>query len=260
MRGAFALTVAGAAQAFDYSTGDLVGIFAGAPNELIVNMGPLASLTSGEAFTFQTPLASPQLGASFVALETNAPFTPLDGVGANVTFTTDPSVNPQSFDNNAHYLTKLGVAQLSLDDGRGSAWLPNLKKLPATGMGGVLLNTPVELSILASNVNGWTNLIGPNINDSLPFSTTSTLTANGHVVDLWTGTRTGTTTSQTVELGTLTVDGNVDGGQEVRITFNAVPEPSTFVLILLGIGGVVAVRRHRARVASLMRQENSPSA
>jgi hypothetical protein len=249
--GAFALMIAEAAQAFNYSTGDFVGVFAGA-NELIVDMGPLASLTNGETLTFQTPLGSPQLGASFAALETNAPFSPLGGVGANVTFTTDPSVNPRSFDNKARYITGIGPAQVSVDVGEfGAGWLPQLNLLPPAGMGGVFLNTPVELSISATNVNSWTNLIGPQINDSLPFSTTSTLTANGHVVDLWTGTRTGTTTSQTVELGTLTVDGNVEGGQQVQITFNAVPEPSTFVLIVLGIGGVATIRRRHARSTSI---------
>jgi hypothetical protein len=118
-------------------------------------------------------------------------------------------------------------------------------------MGGTILNTPVELSISATNVNSWTNFIGPNIDTFLPFSTTSTVTANGHVVDLWTGTRTGAATSQTVELGTLTVDGNVDGGKEVQITFDAVPEPSTFVLIVLGIGGVATIRRRHARSTSI---------
>ena len=114
--GASALMITEAAQAFNYGTGDLVGVFAGA-NELIVDMGPLASLTSGETFTFQTSFPSPQLGASFAALETNAPFAPLGGVGGNVTFTTDPSVNPRGFDNKAKYITGIGPAQVSLDLG-----------------------------------------------------------------------------------------------------------------------------------------------
>jgi hypothetical protein len=251
--GVLAVLGAGAAQAFTYATGDLVAVFVNSGPELEVDLGALSSLTNGKSFTFQAP---PQfagvgaIGGTFSAYEANAPFT--GTAPRSVTFTTDQSVNPPSFDTKANYITKITPAQTTLDQGiAGAGWLPQLNLLPPAGMGGVILNTATELSLAASNVNSWTNIVGPNISSFLPFSTTTLLSGNGAIVPVWMGTRTSTSTAHTIEDGTLTVDGNLAGdGSTVGLTFNVIPEPGTMWLIASGLSGLVwAGRRQKERGA-----------
>jgi hypothetical protein len=247
--GVLAFLGAGAAEAFTYATGDLVGIFVNAGTELEVDLGPLSSLTNGQSFTFQAPpqfAGAGAIGGTFAALQTFAPFTGL--APRSISYSTDPSVNPLSFDNKANYITKISPAQSSIDTGTGSGWLPDLNKLPPAGMSDVILNTPTELAIPTSDVNSWTSLIGPKVNDSLPFSTVVNLMGNGALVPVWTGTRTATTTTHTVEVGELTVDGNPSSdGSTVGIKFSVIPEPGTLWLLGAGLSGLAWVGRRQRK-------------
>jgi hypothetical protein len=247
--GVLAVLGAGAAQAFTYATGDLVAIFVNAGTELEVDLGALSSLTNGEKFTFQAPpqfAGAGAIGGTFAALQTQAPFTGTFPRG--LTFTTDPSINPVSFDTKANYITKITPAQTTIDLGSGSGWLPTLNMLPAAGMGGVILNTATELSVPTSQVDGWTNVVGAFVGGLLPFSTTTNLSGNGAVVPLWTGTRTGNATAHTVEAGTLTVDGNLAGdGSTVGLTFNVIPEPGTMTLLAAGLAGLLWAGRRQTK-------------
>ena len=249
--GVLSLLIAGGASALTYSSGDLVGVFVNSGTELVVDLGALSSLTTGHAATFGTPAnfgATGALGGTFTAFEANAPFT--GTAGRQVTFTTDPTVNPLIFDNQlSAYVTKIPPSQAALDDGSSTGWLRNLNGFPAAGTGGVIINNATELAIPTSVPSSYTNVIGlgtNKINNLLPFSTASTLSGNGQTLDLWTGTRTGVQTSSTVQIGMLKVDGNSAGdGSQVRITFSAVPEPGTLLLVAAGLAGLVGIGKRR---------------
>jgi hypothetical protein len=251
-----AFLVAGTSQAFTYTTGDLVGIFEVSGTELIVNLGSAAGLTTGKSFSFGTPSnfgPSGAIGGFFTGLATVAPF--LGTSGRNVTFTTDPSVDPTSFDNNiTKYVTKISPAQVSLDTGTGATgggWLPLLPNFPAGGSGGVIFNNPTSLAIPSSESSSYENVIGlttNQINGKLPFSTAKTLTNPSEMLDLWKATQTSSTKSSTVLLGTFDVQGNSAGdGSMVKITFTAVPEPSTLLLVSMGLCAIARVARGRER-------------
>src|SRR5208337_2649192 len=148
-----AILGAGAAEASTYATNDLVGIFVNTGTELEVDLGPLSGLKNGESFSFAAPPGFGPGGAdggTFAALQTFAPFT--GTFPRNVTFTTDASVDPRSFDNKGTYITKIAQAQGSIDAGNGSGWLPSLNALAPAGEGGIIINTATEISMLASNV------------------------------------------------------------------------------------------------------------
>jgi hypothetical protein len=240
--GVLTLILAGAADAFSYNTGDLVGVFAGG-SELMVNLGPLSQLTNGETFTFATPVSF-GFGSRFLAFETNAPL--FSGIsGRNVTYTTATTVNPTIFDNNiSAYVTRIAGAQNALDTGQGCSgggWLPCLPNFPAAGFGPVIVNDVNRLLIQANTTSSYENVLGlgtDQINAKLPFSIAAPLIGSSPtVLDLWMGVQTSSTTSKTTELGTLTVNGDPTGsGSEVQITFNAVPEPSAAGLVAVGLG------------------------
>jgi len=166
-------------------------------------------------------------------------------------------VNPTSFDNNfSAYVTKIPSAQSSLDTSgtvSGGGWLQNLNTFPAAGSGTppVLINTATLLGISATSPSSYSKILNASglneIDGTMPFSTAATLSTDPEVVDLWMANRTALTTSSTTLLGTLTVDGNVAGtsGGEVAITFTAVPEPGTLVLVAAGLSGLVWAGRGR---------------
>ena len=254
MGGVFSFLGASAGQALTYSSGDLIGVFVNNGVELMVDMGPLSSITNGQIFTFGTPSnfgSTGALGGIFTAFETNAPFS---GTVRSITLTTDPSVNPPSFDNNfSLYVPKIPAAQSALDAAgtvSGGGWLENLNSFPNAGTGGVILNDAQRLAILTTNPSSYTKVINSsglnNLNGTMPFSTAVMLAANGQLADLWDAKRTALTTSSTTLLGTLTVDGNALGdGSEVRISFSAVPEPGTIFLLSMGLLGLTRMGGRR---------------
>jgi hypothetical protein len=241
-------------QALTYTSGDLVAVFVNNGNEVIADLGSLASLTSGTSVIFHTQStlgANGGNGGIFTAFETNSPF---NGVKpTTIVFTTDPGLSPlpPSYDNNAivtspTYTAGIGAAQAALDSGSlaGGGWLESLNEIAAGGTGVNFVST-TERSLglsAAGNANSYSNQIGVGsntINNTLPFSTAATLSANGKVVDLWSAQTPKLNVSSTTLLGTLTVDGNFAGdGSEVRITFSAVPEPGTLLLVAMGLAGL----------------------
>jgi hypothetical protein len=256
LAGALVFLAAGTTKAFTYTTGDLVGVFEVSGTELIVNLGSAGGLTNGKSFSFGTPSnfgPGGALGGFFTGFATVGPFTGTSG--RNVTFTTDPSINPPSFDNNiTKYVTKISQAQVSLDTGTGTssgAWLPLLPNFPAGGTGGVIFNNPTSLAIPSSETTSYENVIGlttNQINGKLPFSTAKTLTNSSETLDLWKATQTATTKSSTDLLGTFDVQGNSAGdGSMVKITFSAIPEPSTLLLVSMGLCAIASAARGRDR-------------
>lgn len=253
---ALVFLAAGTTKAFTYSTGDLVGVFEVSGTELIVDLGSAAGLTNGKSFSFGTPSnfgTTGAIGGFFTGFATVGPFTGTNG--RNVTFTTDPSVDPPSFDNMiSPYVLKIAGAQVSLDSGTGSssgAWLPLLPLFPAGGTGGVIFNNPTSLAIPSSESTSYLNVIGlgtNKINGKLPFATDKTLTNSTETLDLWKATQNSATKSNTVLLGTLDVQGNSTGdGSMVKITFSAIPEPSTLVLVSMGLCAIASAARGRDR-------------
>jgi len=118
----------------------------------------------------------------------------------------------------------------------------------------VILNDATRLGILTSHTSSYTNVMSgggqDNVNGNLPFSVSAPLMGSSPTtLKLWQGTRTSLTTSATEQIGSLIVNGNPTGdGTEVQITFAAVPEPSTAVLLAAGLGCM-----------SVQRAESAPS-
>ncbi|HME71551.1 MAG TPA: PEP-CTERM sorting domain-containing protein [Myxococcota bacterium] len=252
LAGGLVFLAAGMAQALTYRSGDLVGVFSASGTELIVDMGPLANLTNGEQFTFGAPSnfgPTGAIGGQFTAFSTQAPFSGF--VGRDVTFSTAPSINPPSFDNPpasnhiSDYVLKLAPAQVALDKGNAGGWLQNLNTAPPAGTGGIIINDATRLAFSSGQPSSYLNVIGlgqNRINNQLPFSTAANLSNPTQELDLWTAVQTAATTSKTTLLGTLEVQGNPLGdGSEVEVTFSAVPEPSTFLLVSVGLSALAGV-------------------
>jgi hypothetical protein len=247
-----------AAKAFTYGSGDLVGIFVDGNSELIVNLGPIASLTPGTFFDFQTPPgfgADGSTGGKFLAVATEPPFS--GSLGRNVAFTAAYGVDPSSYDSNiTAYVARIGLAQSALDDG-GAAdkYLELLNNFPLPPTGGVITNVADELALLTSNPASYTSTIGLNgtsdrIDNQLPFEIDIAVTGDNLVL-LWDVERVATTLADTVAIGLFRVEGNVGGGTPTtRITY--LPEPGTPMLLGYGVaalGGLSGIRRRRSRPA-----------
>jgi PEP-CTERM motif len=247
-----------AAQAFTYNTGDLVTVFVNGGHELIADLGPLSSLpTTPIVLQTQAVLGSNGgLGGIFTAFQTVAPFS---GNNRTLVFTADPTLSPAppAFDNNAisttpAYTAGLEAGQSALDAGSPASggWLQQLSGIPS-GATGVSFVGATTLGLNATTFgSSYSNLIGlgtNQVNNQLPFSTAANLSANGQVVDLWSGQVTRLNHSTTTLLGTLSVDGNVTGssGNEVEITFSPVPEPGTMLLLSMGVVGLTWRGRRR---------------
>lgn len=244
----FASLVGTSAQAFVYTSGDLVGIFVDGSSELIVNLGPVGSLSPGQTFDFVTPPGFGSDGAingKFVAYTAQAPFT--GSLGRNVTFTAPGTTSPPSYDSNVTaYVARLGLAQTVLDDGGApDKFLELLNNFPAPPVGGILVNTATLLSVPTSNGASYTATIGQNgvtdrIDNQLPFETDVAITGTNYVV-LWDAERVTTTTASTQSVGIFEITGNLGGGTPTtRVRF--LPEP--LAATQLACGGLVLVALH----------------
>jgi len=250
--------------AFTYNTGDLVTVFVNGGNEFIADLGPLSSLTSGSPIVLSTSSSlggSGGLGGIVTAFATQPPFS---GTPRTIWFTTDPSINPPSFDNNAKithptYTAGIQGAQTSLDTGStgGSPdFLQNLNGITVGGTGVIFVGTSTLGLSANNNASSYTNQIGlgtNTINNNLPFSTAATLAttvpSGGQVVDLWEAVNTALGKSTTTLYGTLDVNGNSAGdGSQITITFNLIPEPGTALLLGMGLAGVAWTGGRRRRV------------
>src|SRR5208283_4412963 len=115
-----AVSIGGAAHALTYTTGDYIAVFVKGNTDFYVDLGQnLSSLNNGGTFLLPTPaqsgdFASGAAGATFALYETNAPFSGTSPRG--ITITTDPSVDPTTFNNKASLITKVTPAQVALDN------------------------------------------------------------------------------------------------------------------------------------------------
>jgi hypothetical protein len=255
--GLLAVSIVGAANALTYTTGDYVAVFVKGTTDFYVDLGSnLASLNQGGTFLLPTAAQSPDfissganpgaVGATFGIYKTNGPFTGTFPRG--ITVTTDPSVDPTTFNNKATFITKITPAQTLLDNGSGAGWLPADVGL---ALGSDLLNDTFRKAINNSipaplNPNSWASNIGPQIGGFLPFITSSTLGAVSQE-NLYTMTRTGNATAVAVLQGAFSVTGDVTtpSGDAVSFSFTPVPEPGTLLLVVSGLTGLIWVGRRR---------------
>jgi hypothetical protein len=235
------------AQAFVYTSGDLVGIFVDGSAELIVNLGPVASLAPGATFDFATPPGfgtDGAVGGKFVAYTAQPPFS--GSLGRNVTFTAPGSVLPPSYDTNVTaYVSRIGLAQTVLDDGGApDKFLELLNNFPAPPVGGILVNTATLLSIPTSNGGSYTATIGQNgltdrIDNQLPFETDVAITGVNLVI-LWDAERVTTTTASTQSVGLFEITGNL-GGPTPTARVRFLPEPVAAAQLACGSAALVAL-------------------
>ena len=250
---AFALAASRSAHAFTYTSGDLIGIFVDGNTELIVNLGPFSSLSSGANFSFSTPAGfggDGSTGGKFVLYATEPPFS--GSLNRNVTFSAASGVTASSYDTNVtQYVSRLGLAQSALDDGGANdKFLEVLNNFPAPPTGGVITNGTNQLAIPTSNPSSYTSTIGVSgssdrIDNQLPFETDTQITGTNDFL-VWRGNRNSSTTAQTVVLGQFRVEGNIGGGI-TRITY--LPEPGPGLALALGIGALAALSRTRRSLA-----------
>jgi len=248
-----AVSIGGAAHALTYTTGDYIAVFVKGNTDFYVDLGQnLSSLNNGGTFLLPTPaqsgdFASGAAGATFALYETNAPFSGTSPRG--ITITTDPSVDPTTFNNKASLITKVTPAQVALDNGSGAGFLPVDVGTSVTN----ILNDTFRLALNNNsnpgpvNPNSWVSLIGANINGNLPFSTASTLGAGTSVENLYSVTRTGNATAVAAPLGFFDVfaDVSTPDGTAVTLTFSPIPEPGTLLLVASGLTGLIWVGRRR---------------
>lgn len=254
------LLVGTSAQAFIYTTGDLVGVFVDGNSELIVNLGPVATLAPGATFDFETPPGfglDGAIGGKFMAYATQPPFQ--GSLGRNVAFTAPNDVFPPDFDNNiTAYVARLGIVQSVLEDGGDNdKFLELLNNFPQPPVGGVLRNTATELSIPTFNGASYTTVLGvggesDRIDNWLPFETDIAINEGTNPVILWDAERTTVLTASTQPVGLFEVTGNLGGGTPTaRVRF--VPEPGAAAqlafggLALVAMYGAVGRRRREWR-------------
>jgi hypothetical protein len=253
--GLVSLALGQPANAFTYSSGDLIGIFVDSGTELIVNFGKLADITAGQSFTFETPTgfgADGATGGKFIAYETNAPFT--GTVGRNVAYTTRAGVNPISF--GVNLTVKIPGAQTTLDNGTIAGFLQLLNNFPAAPNGGVIINDANRLSLLTSNGNSYTTKLGFNgsedrIDGKLPSGLLNDNPVTGdpaqNQFNFWKTVTSSAAVSTSTLLGTLNVEGNIGGATPTtRVTFQPIPEPGTVLMIGAGLTGLAILGRRRS--------------
>jgi len=238
--GLLALASAAPARAFVYASGDLVAVFVDGGTELVVNLGPLATLAPNAVFDVPTPAgfgSDGAIGARFLAYSTRAPFS--GTAGRNVTYTVPPVFYPPAYDADVTgFVSRLGLAQNALDDGGApDKFLEFLTLFPAPPQGGIIENAAARLVLPVSNISSYTATIGvagtsDRIDNNLPFENDVAIDGT-RLAALWTSERLTPIQASSVRLGYVEIVGNLGGGTPTaRITY--LPEPVAGATLAVG--------------------------
>ena len=245
--GAAALVVAsmapGASRAlpFQYADGDIIGVFTKSGVDMIVNLGQLpASGATTKVFALPSQFSGTTAGGKFSAFRVGDPFA----FPESIEFTTQ---NALSFpDPTGQFASAVGAAQANL-----ISWFSLLPLIPDAPAGGNVFARDTDRVVVNANATfSYSTVLGISadaIGEVLTngVSTKTIFDGNGDLaVPFYTVTydfdNDGNSVYGKTLRGTFTVD---DGA----VTFTAIPEPGTLVLVFAGLTGLaLSGRRERA--------------
>ena len=238
------LGFSGPARAFNYSTGDLVGIVVENNTELIVNLG---TLSSPETFTMPSQWSGTLSTGKFVLLTVPNNTDPL-GI---VTFSAATTINVPGFDSPPGTMAgPIASAYVSLDQPSNDKWINRLTQVGSPDGTNVFSNSATQLVVSGNFTNGYTQQLDfgtDKINQSMPFSTAlpfnGNSTASGFV---WTG---------QVDSGDLSGDFTNNGIVVARdngngtVTIHPLPEPGSELAMGSGLLALAVIGWRKSRTA-----------
>ena len=240
-----ALGFSSPARAFNYATGDLVGILVENNTELIVNLG---TLSSPQTFTMPSQWAGTLSTGKFVMLTVPDNTDPL-GI---VTFTGETTVNVPAFDSPPGTMAgPIARAFVTLDQPSNDKWLNRLNAVGSPDGTFVFSNSATELVASGDFTNGYSKQIGrgtDKINQSMPFSTALAFdghsTASGFV---WTGqVNSSDLSGDFTNNGIVVARDNGDG----TVTIHPLPEPGSELAMGSGLLALAVIGWRRSRRAT----------